>query len=91
MGQVSYTPNGQPLIITTKLSTNAYDVFEFDGTLGTSPLATVPFSFIFDAASNVVATGAPNSSVTTYRVNANGSLTSLGSVSDGGAALCWIS
>ena len=35
-GQVSYTPNGQHLIVTTKLSTNAYDVFSvgFNGALG---------------------------------------------------------
>jgi 6-phosphogluconolactonase (cycloisomerase 2 family) len=97
-GQVSYTPNGQHLIITTKLSTNAYDVFSvgFNGALGTSPVATaavndLPFSFVFDAAGNVVATEASNSSVTTYRVNSNGTLSSLGTVSDGAAALCWIS
>jgi 6-phosphogluconolactonase (cycloisomerase 2 family) len=98
VGQVSYTPNGQHLIITTKLSTNSYDVFSvgFNGALGTSPVVTpavnaLPFSFTFDAAGNVVATEASNSSVTTYRVNANGSLSSLGTVSDGQSALCWIS
>ena len=98
VGQVSYTPNGQHLIITTKLSTNAYDVFSvgFNGALGATPVVTsavnaLPFSFTFDAAGNVVATEASNSSVTTYRVNTNGTLTSLGTVSDGETALCWIS
>jgi 6-phosphogluconolactonase (cycloisomerase 2 family) len=38
-----------------------------------------------------VATEAATSSVATYRVNADGSLTNLGSVSDGATALCWIS
>jgi 6-phosphogluconolactonase (cycloisomerase 2 family) len=97
-GQVSYTPNGQHLIVTTKLSTNSYDVFSVsnNGALGAAPVVTLavnalPFSFTFDAAGNVVATEASNSSVTTYRVNANGTLTSLGTVSDGAAALCWIS
>jgi 6-phosphogluconolactonase (cycloisomerase 2 family) len=97
-GQVGYTPNGQHLIITTKLATNAYDVFSVgaNGTLGTAPVTTaavndLPFSFVFDAAGNVVATEASNSSVTTYHVNANGTLSSLGTVSDGAAALCWIS
>jgi 6-phosphogluconolactonase (cycloisomerase 2 family) len=95
-GQVGYTPNGQHLIITTKLSTNAYDVFSVanNGVLGASPVVTtavnpLPFSFVFDGAGNVVATEASNSSLTTYHVNANGSLTSLGTVSDGGGALCW--
>ena len=80
-GQVSYTPNGQHLIVTTKLSTNSYDVFSVgnNGALGATPVVTpavnaLPFSFTFDAAGNVVATEASNSSVTTYRVNANGTL-----------------
>jgi 6-phosphogluconolactonase (cycloisomerase 2 family) len=97
-GEIAYTPNGQHLIVTTKLSTNAYDVFSvgFNGALGSAPVVTtavnaLPFSFVFDGVGNVVATEASNSSATTYRVNANGSLTSLGTVSDGAAALCWIS
>lgn len=97
-GELAYTPDGQHLIITTKLSTNAYDVFSvgFNGALGNAPVVTasvnaLPFSFVFDGAGNAVATEASNSSVTTYRVNANGSLSSLGTVSDGATALCWIS
>jgi 6-phosphogluconolactonase (cycloisomerase 2 family) len=97
-GQVGYTPNGQHVIVTTKLSTNDYDVFSVgsNGALSTAPVVTpavnaLPFSFTFDTAGNVVATEASNSSVTTYRVNANGTLTSLGTVSDGASALCWIS
>jgi 6-phosphogluconolactonase (cycloisomerase 2 family) len=97
-GQLAYTPNGQHLIVTTKLSTNAYDVFSVgaNGALGANPVVTaavndLPFSFVFDAAGNVVATEAATSSVTTYRVNANGSLSSIGTVPDGAAALCWIS
>jgi 6-phosphogluconolactonase (cycloisomerase 2 family) len=97
-GQVGYTPNGQHLIVTTKLSTNSYDVFSVgaSGTLGTTPVVTpavndLPFSFVFDAAGNVVATEAANSYVTTYRVNPNGSLNSLGTATDVASALCWIS
>ena len=97
-GEVGYTPNGQDLIVATKLSRNAYDVFSVGhhGELGSSPVVTtadnaLPFSFTFDRAGNVVATEASNSSVSTYAVNSNGTLTSLGTVSDGAAALCWIS
>ncbi len=103
-GQVSYTPNGRFLIITTKLSTNSYDVFSVapNGALATSPKVTpafgltatftpLPFSFVFDAAGNVVATEAGGSAVTTYRVNNDGSLTELGTAPDSQAALCWIS
>ncbi len=98
VGEVAYTPNGQHLIITGKLSNNAYDVFSVanNGALGAAPVVTpsdnaLPFSFTFDDAGNVVSTEASNSSVDTYSVNANGTLPSLGSVSDGATALCWIS
>ncbi len=80
------------------MSNNAYDVFSVSnaGALGATPVVTpsdnaLPFSFTFDGEGNVVATEASNSSVDTYRVNADGTLTSLGSVSDGATALCWIS
>ena len=60
-GEVAYTPDGQHLIVTTKLSTNAYDVFSVgaNGALGAAPVVTtsvnaLPFSFTFDAAGNVV-------------------------------------
>jgi 6-phosphogluconolactonase (cycloisomerase 2 family) len=98
LGEVAYTPNGQHLIIATKLSTNSFDVFSVGptGTLGATPVVTpsnnaLPFAFTFDSAGNVVSAEASNSSVNTYAVNANGKLTSLGSVSDGQTALCWIS
>lgn len=97
-GEVAYTPNGNFLIIATKLSTNGYDVFSVapNGALGATPAFTpavnaLPFSFVFDSAGNVVATEASNSSVTTYSVNTNGKLTEIGTVPDGQGALCWIS
>lgn len=51
----------------------------------------VPFSFTFDAQGRIVATEALNSFVSTYSINSNGSLTLVGTISDGQAALCWIS
>ena len=51
----------------------------------------VPFSFTFDSQGRLVATEASNSSVSTYSIGASGSLTFVGTVSDGQAALCWIS
>ena len=97
-GQVGYSPDGTHLIVTTKHSTDSFEVFSVSarGTLGASPTITsavspVPFAFNFDNAGNLVAVEALNSNVSTYRVNADGSLTWLGSVTDGAHALCWIS
>jgi len=58
----------------------------------TAAVNALPFAFVFDNAGNVVATEASNSSVSTYHVNSNGTLTNLGnSGTDGAKALCWIS
>jgi hypothetical protein len=97
-GQVGYTPVGTHLIVTTKHSTNSFEVFSVShcGVLGATPVITAanrpgPFAFNFDNAGNLVAVEAPNSNVSIYGVNANGRLTSRGSVTDGAHALCWIS
>lgn len=100
-GEVGFTPSGTQLVVTTKASTklaSSYLVLSVSpsGTLGTSPVVTASatpaaYSFEFDGSGHLVATEAGTSTVSTYTVNANGSLTLLGSVSDGAAALCWIS
>ena len=97
-GQVGYSPNGQFLIATTKTSANTYEVFSVgnDGDLSTNATITAaananPFSFTFDSQGRVVATEAGTSSVSTYSIGSGGALTLVGSVSDGQAALCWIS
>ncbi len=78
-------------------SSNSFEVFSVasNGTLSSSPKVTastnaVPFSFTFDAHGRLVAADASNSSVSTYSINPNGSLSPIGTVKDGGAALCWI-
>ncbi|NNN03582.1 MAG: beta-propeller fold lactonase family protein [Acidimicrobiaceae bacterium] len=97
-GQIGYTPDGQHLIVTTKASSNAYEVFSVGewGQLGASPVVTaatnaVPFAFNFDAQGRLVGAEASTSSLSTYVVNPDGSLTPVGTVSDGSKALCWIS
>jgi 6-phosphogluconolactonase (cycloisomerase 2 family) len=97
-GQVGYTPNGQHLIVTTKNSTNSFEVFSVgsNGVLGATPVITaannpVPYDFNFDAAGNLFAIEAGTSSASAYSVNGDGSLTSLGTVSDNLKALCWVS
>jgi len=97
-GQVGYTPNGAHLIVTTKDSTNSFVVFSVNaqGAIGATPTVTaadnpVPYDFNFDAAGHLFAIEAGNSSASVYNINSDGSLTSLGTVSDGAKALCWVS
>ena len=96
-GQVGFTPDGRQLIVTTKASTSEIQVFAVghDGRLSATathnPSATpVPFAFTFDSADRLVMGEAGASSVTTYDVNDNGTLTDPHSLTDGQAALCWI-
>ena len=96
-GQVGFTPDGSHLVVTTKGSSNSYEVFSVSpaGNLGVTPVVTtsataVPFAFSFDAAGQLVGAEAGTSTVSTYTVNPSGSLTLVGSVSDGAKALCWI-
>jgi len=95
-GQVGFTPDGGQLIVTTKASTSTIDVFqvEADGTLSqtfvANPSATpVPFAFTFGDG-RLVSGEAGASSVTTYVLGTDGTLTDPSSQSDGQTALCWI-
>jgi hypothetical protein len=96
-GQVGFTPNGRKLIVTTKASGSTIEVFDVgqDGLLSAAPVVNpsatpVPFAFTFGAGGRLVAGEAGTSSVTTYRIEHDGTLTGAQSQSDGQAALCWI-
>jgi 6-phosphogluconolactonase (cycloisomerase 2 family) len=95
-GQVGFTPDGKQLLVTTKASTSSIDVFQVgnDGRLSAAPVANpsatpVPFAFTF-AGNRLVSGEAGASSVTTYGIQASGTLVDPKSQSDGQAALCWI-
>ena len=96
-GQVGFTPDGKHLVVTTKAH-GTIDVFgvRADGTLGAAPVKNtpagmVPFAFSFDASGRLVMVEAGTSSVSTYSVAANNTLTTVaGPVGDGQAAACWI-
>jgi hypothetical protein len=96
-GQVGFTPNGKKLIVTTKASGSTIDVFDVghDGLVSAAPVVNpsatpVPFAFTFGAGGRLVMGEAGTSSVTTYRIEHDGTLTGAQSQSDGEAALCWI-
>jgi 6-phosphogluconolactonase (cycloisomerase 2 family) len=95
-GQVGFTPDGRWLLVTTKASTSSVEVFRVQGDLLSAtpvvnPSATpVPFAFTFGPGSRLVDGEAGTSSVTTYEIQNDGTLTNPQSQSDGQAALCWI-
>jgi 6-phosphogluconolactonase (cycloisomerase 2 family) len=95
-GQVGFTPDGRWLLVTTKASTSSIEVFRVDnGLLSATPVVNpsatpVPFAFTFGPGGRLVDGEAGTSSVTTYEVQNDGTLTDPQSQSDGQAALCWI-
>lgn len=96
-GQVGYSPDGRFLVVTTKASSSAYEVFGVQGNGALSASATVtsaanavPFAFDFASSDQIVSAEASNSSVSVYSIGSTGALTLTGTVSDGQAALCWI-
>jgi len=95
-GQIGFTPGGQQLIVTTKANGSDIDVFPIspDGALSAPTVnksaTPVPFGFSFDRFGHLVVTEAGTSAVTTYTVGPSGSVSELGSVTDGLMALCWV-
>ena len=93
--QVGFTPSGSQLIVTTKINSTV-DVFSIggDGTPSAAPTknaaAGVPFSFVFDPAGRLVLNFAGTSSLETFKVNADNTITPDGApTSDGQGAACW--
>jgi hypothetical protein len=96
-GQVGFTPEGRQLIVTTKASGSTIDVFQVrsDGRLSAAPVANpsatpVPFAFTFDPAGRLVDGEAGASALTTYTIEADGTLGDPKSLGDGQVALCWV-
>jgi len=96
-GQVGFSPNGRQLLVTTKASGSTIDVFRVrrDGTLSTTPVVNpsatpVPFAFTFTPQGRLASGEAGASSLTTYALGGDGTLSDPRSASDGQTALCWI-
>ncbi len=96
-GQVAFSPDGSKLIVTTKATTNAIDVFHvgFFGELSATPVVNVepgaiPFALTFDPAGNLVVADTGLGSLVTYSLNANGTVTEIDAVSSTQAATCWV-
>ena len=97
-GQVTFSPNGSELLVTTKLSTNSIDVFRVgaSGYLSTAPTVTPddsngPFSFAFTPSRQLVVAEVAPSALHTFAFGRHGTLTSLSaSLTDGQQAQCWV-
>jgi 6-phosphogluconolactonase (cycloisomerase 2 family) len=94
--QVGFTPDGKHLVVTTKNNATV-DVFSVNsnGLLSNQPVknavAGVPFAFRFDADGRLVLVNAEPSSVGTYTINDDNTLTVRAApVSNGQMAACWI-
>lgn len=96
-GQVLYSPDGSKLIVTTKATTNAIEVFNvgFFGFLAPSPVittepGTVPFALAFDPAGHLVVGEAGPSALATFGLNHDGTLTPISTLASGQSGLCWV-
>ncbi len=93
--QVGFTPSGRHLIVTTKTH-GTVDVFSMSNGVPSAapvknPAGPVPFAFGFDGQGRMILNFAGTSSLETFTVNADDTITPAGApVSDTQAALCWV-
>jgi 6-phosphogluconolactonase (cycloisomerase 2 family) len=96
-GQVAFSPDGSQLLVTTKGSSNAIDVFGVrpDGRLSFAPVvnteaAAVPFAVSFDATGSLLVAEAGPNALASFTLGADGVLTPIDNVATGQAATCWV-
>ena len=96
-GQVSFSPDGRHLIVTTKAATNSILVYRIGrlGELAQAPTmhtepGTVPFAITYDASGHLIVADAGTNAISTYSISATGVLTSLSVTPTGQAATCWV-
>ncbi len=93
--QISFSPNGSKLIVSTKGDGNSFEVYGV-GILGptaqptiTTLPGTVPFGFGFDRYGHLVTSEAATNAVATLALGRHGTLTALDTALTGQAATCW--
>jgi 6-phosphogluconolactonase (cycloisomerase 2 family) len=96
-GQVTFTPDGSKLLVTTKGDTSAIQVFAVagDGAPAKTAVVTslpekVPFAVDFDSAGHLLVAEAGPNALTSYALAGNGSLKELASAPTGQEATCWV-
>jgi 6-phosphogluconolactonase (cycloisomerase 2 family) len=96
-GQVSFTPDGSALLVTTKMNGNDIDVFSvgLGGQLSRSPVVNsepgaVPFAISFGRDQDVLIAEAGPSALATFALSRDGVLTQLDVALTGQSATCWV-
>jgi hypothetical protein len=96
-GQVSFTPNGSKLLVTTKANGDNVDVFfvRRDGRLSVKPVvnhepSAEPFGITYDRYGHVVLAEAGPNAVATFVLTRYGILVRLHVALTGQSATCWI-
>jgi 6-phosphogluconolactonase (cycloisomerase 2 family) len=96
-GQVAFSPDGSQLVVTTKASSNAVDVFAVgpDGRPSAAPVVnsepgTVPFAMTFDPVGHLLVAEAGTNSLATFSLAQDGTATPLDAVGTDQAATCWV-
>jgi 6-phosphogluconolactonase (cycloisomerase 2 family) len=96
-GQVTFTPDGRRLVVTTKANGNDIDVFDLNlfgpsaRPVVTSDDGRVPFAVDFDRRGHLIAVEAGPNTVATFAMHRDGRLSLLDREATGQAASCWIS
>ncbi|WP_327287898.1 lactonase family protein [Streptomyces sp. NBC_01198] len=95
--QVSFTPDGTQLVVTTKLGGSSIEVFGLSpaGAPAAHPTVTTeegkqPFGFTFDGQGRLVITDGVNNSVLTFRLQRDGRIVQLDDAPTGQQATCWV-
>jgi DNA-binding beta-propeller fold protein YncE len=96
-GEVAFSPSGGQVIVTTKNSTNAIDVFNLGpfGAPAPTPVvnsepAAVPFALAFNAAGQMLVTEAGPNAVESFWLSPGGTLAPIATLATGESATCWI-
>jgi hypothetical protein len=95
-GDISFTPDGSKLVVSTKGDGSSFEVFGSRGLLlSTSPVVSTfagvaPFAIAFDRTGRLVAAEGGTNAVGAFTINGNGTVTRDADVATGGQATCWI-
>ena len=96
-GQVSFTPDGDALVVTTKAGNNSVDVFPLGrfGDPAAKPVVNalpgaVPFGFAFDRAGRLAVTEAGTNSLAVFDLGRNGAIHPVTSAATMQTATCWV-